>query len=147
MTIFIRLLKIMKTIGFIVVLFFISYLMTSVAYYSRNHSEDKAYSIELIDDKNIYYIKIDNNKLNLLGYINNSNNINSYIDRLNKSNEQKGNEYIVLDIETTNIVTDEYLIAYCLSYSDKYNKEIHLNVVDKEIMINTQKNTIFILKK
>ena len=53
----------------------------------------------------------------------------------------------VLDIETTNIVTDEYLIAYCLSYSDKYNKEIHLNVVDKEIMINTQKNTIFILKK
>lgn len=117
MTIFIRLLKIMKTIGFIVVLFFISYLMTSVAYYSRNHSEDKAYSIELIDDKNIKVI------------------------------EQKGNEYIVLDIETTNIVTDEYLIAYCLSYSDKYNKEIHLNVVDKEIMINTQKNTIFILKK
>ena len=117
MTIFIRLLKIMKTIGFIVVLFFISYLMTSVAYYSRNHSEDRAYSIELIDDKNIKVI------------------------------EQKGNEYIVLDIETTNIVTDEYLIAYCLSYSDKYNKEIHLNVVDKEIMINTQKNTIFILKK
>ena len=94
MTIFIRLLKIMKTIGFIVVLFFISYLMTSVAYYSRNHSEDRAYSIELIDDKNIKVI------------------------------EQKGNEYI-----------------------DKYNKEIHLNVVDKEIMINTQKNTIFILKK
>ena len=58
---------------------------------------------QLIDDKNIYYIKIDNNKLNLLGYINNSNNINSYIDRLNKSNEHNN-----ISVESINREGDRY---------------------------------------
>lgn len=58
---------------------------------------------KLIDDKNIYYIKIDNNKLNLLGYINNSNNINSYIDRLNKSNEHNN-----ISVESINREGDRY---------------------------------------
>lgn len=58
---------------------------------------------KLIDDKNIYYIKIDNNKLNLLGYINNSNNINSYIDRLNESNEHNN-----ISIESINREGDRY---------------------------------------
>lgn len=117
MTIFIKLFKVFKAIGFAVMLFSVSYLFTSLVYYSRNHETEEIKKIEIIQDKNIEVI------------------------------DQKVKEYIILDVKLKKQVNDEYLIAYTLSYKDIHNKEVHLNVVDKEIVINTGKTEILMLKK
>ena len=117
MTIFIKILKFFKATGFIVTLFLISYLFTGTIYYSRNHIKDELNLVEIIEDKNIKII------------------------------DQKDIGYIVLDIEAKGNVSDEYLVAYALSYKDKYSKEIHLYVVDEEIVINTGKLEIYVKEK
>jgi hypothetical protein len=110
-------LKVIKIIGFIVLLCFVSYLGTSVIYYSRDHTTVKRENLKLIEDVNIEVIGC------------------------------SVCEYISLDIKVFKYLSDEYLIGYALNYKDIYNKEVHLYVVDKEMIVNTGKNVIFVQSK
>ena len=117
MTIFIKLFRLIKAAGFVIILFCFSYLITSTIYYSRDHEISKYDSIDIFVEDNIEVIEIVNG------------------------------EYISIDVRLKKELNEKYLIAYTLTYLDKYQKNIHLYVVDKNMIINVGKNRIYICTK
>lgn len=112
MTFFVKLYKIIKILGFIILLFVGSYLITSVVYYSLNKEKETTYPINIIEDECIKVIDI------------------------------KNKEHITLEVELKEETKKEYLIAYSLTYFDIYNKEVHLFVINKNFIVSIGTNEI-----
>ena len=112
MTFFVKLYKIIKILGFIILLFMGSYLITSVVYYSLNKEKETTYPINIIEDECIKIIDI------------------------------KNKEQITLEVELKEETKKEYLIAYSLTYFDIYNKEVHLFVINKNFIVSIGTNEI-----
>jgi len=112
MTFFVKLYKIIKIIGFIVLLVMGSYILTSVVYYSLNKEKEIKYPISIIENEYIEVIDIENK------------------------------EVIILEVELKEETKKEYLIAYSLTYFDIYNKEVHLFVINKNFIVSIGTNEI-----
>ena len=112
MTFFVKLYKIIKIIGFIVLLAMGSYILTSVVYYSLNKEKETKYPINIIENEYIEVIDIENK------------------------------EVITLEVELKEETKKEYLIAYSLTYFDIYNKEVHLFVINKKFIVSIGTNEI-----
>lgn len=115
MAFFKMMLRIIKGIGFVIILFFISYLITVLIYYS-NDKKEKYNEIEILNDKDINITNIYNK------------------------------EYIQIEIND-NGVEEEKVIAYALTYFDKYNKEVYLyDLTNLKILIIGKNEEIIIQK-
>lgn len=117
MTIFIYILKIIKGIGFIFILFVVSFLLTSVNYYSKEQKTDNYQEIEIIKNNNFKVL------------------------------EAKENENVIIELRIVNDVKNEYLIAYCMGYEDIYNKEVNIYVVEENIIVKVEQGRAVLLKK
>lgn len=105
MAIFNFLYKLFRTLGFLVLLFVFSYVITSVTYYSIKTDSTNEETI----------LNIHSDKLHC-------------IDIYNK-------EYIAINVKTKKEVTNEYMVAYAFSYFEMYDKEVHIYVVDKDYIV------------
>ena len=112
MAIFKWLLKLGKAIGFCVVLASFSYFVTIVSFYSTSNEEYKVKEIEKIGTRGIECI---------IAY---------------------DVEYISININVTEEVSTEYLLAYAYTYYDIYNKEIHLYINEENKIITIGTNGI-----
>ena len=116
MTFFLKVIKVMKVIGFLIILIGISYVITSVTYYSYNNEERKVYPIDVFDYEGIQVINIENK------------------------------EDIIIEVTINKNVNNEKLIAYSFYYLDIYNKEVHLYVINQNTIVVTGKNMISSIK-
>lgn len=110
--------KFFKISGFVVVLTFVAYVITSITYYSLRKENSVQEQIEIIHTEYFECINI-----------------------YNKDN-------ISLNIKTKKECEDLDLVAYAYSYFDMYEEEIYLYVLEENKIVCVGKNQeVIILKK
>ena len=116
MAIFSYVLKWIKGIGFVFILFLFLYVLTSIIYYSSDAKEKDEY----IEKYNVEEIEI------------------TYL--INR-------EYIQIEVELKEDVSNECLVAYVFTYYDKYGKEVYMYVRDNNLLVSVTKNEIGLIKE
>lgn len=117
MTFFVKLIKIFKSIGFVFVLFVVSYVLTSLVYYSNVERISKREEIEIIECEHIEIINVED-----VGYIN-------------------------IDINKGENISNEALVAYAFSYYDLKGKEVYIYIYEEETILAVGKNNFAIFEK